>query len=115
MKAALNAIPQLSTLDGWWAEGYTGLNGWALPVSTGTKDPDAVDAENLYALLEKEVIPLYYDVDEEGLARGWLQRMKHSLYEAGRSFTAARMIREYAGTAYVPAIQGTTDGDEPPI
>lgn len=114
MKAALNAIPQLSTLDGWWAEGYTGLNGWALPVSTGTKDPDAVDAENLYTLLEKEVIPLYYDVDGEGLARGWLQRMKHSLYEAGRSFTAARMVREYAATAYVPAIQGRTDDDEPP-
>jgi starch phosphorylase len=114
MKAALNAIPQVSTLDGWWAEGYTGLNGWALPLSTGSADPDAADAESLYTLLEKDIVPLYYDTDSDGLARGWLERMKHALYQAGRRFTAARMVREYASGSYVPAVMGLTEGDEPP-
>ena len=96
MKAALNAIPQVSTLDGWWAEGYTGLNGWALPVSTGYPDPDSADAENLYSLLEREVVPLYYEAEKEGQSEGWVLRMKHALYTAGARFTAARMLREYA-------------------
>ncbi|MFH1763492.1 MAG: alpha-glucan phosphorylase, partial [Gemmatimonadota bacterium] len=115
MKAALNAIPQLSTLDGWWAEGYTGLNGWALPVSSGYPDPDAVDAENLYSILEREVVPLYYATDKGGLSKGWVLRMKHALYTAGARFTAARMLREYSEKCYIPAIQGTMEGDDPPL
>jgi starch phosphorylase len=114
MKAALNGIPQLSTLDGWWAEGYTGLNGWALPLSTDARDPDAADAASLYELLEREIVPLYYQRDPSGLARGWLQRMKHALYEAGRNFTAARMMRAYVNDYYAPAFRGTRDGDDPP-
>jgi glycogen phosphorylase len=115
MKAALNAIPQLSTLDGWWAEGYTGLNGWALPVSSGYPDPDSADAENLYTMLEREVVPLFYERDKDGLSRGWLLRMKHALLEAGSRFTAARMVREYTKQAYVPSFEGTLEGDDPPI
>ncbi len=81
MKAALNAIPQVSTLDGWWAEGYTGLNGWALPLTSGYPDPDAADAENLYSLLEREVVPLYYDRDKGGSLKGMaLQDETRSLY-----------------------------------
>lgn len=115
MKAALNAIPQLSTLDGWWAEGYSGLNGWALPVSSGYPDPDAADAENLYSILEREVVPLYYATDKDGLSRGWVLRMKHALYTAGARFTAARMLREYSGKCYMPAMQGNLEGDDPPL
>ncbi len=114
MKAALNGIPQLSTLDGWWDEGYTGMNGWALPPTVDAQDPDAEDAAKLYRILEKEVIPLYYDRDSEGLARGWVERMKHALYEAGKHFTAARMVREYAEAYYQPALQGIREGDDPP-
>ncbi len=114
MKAALNAIPQVSTLDGWWAEGYTGLNGWALPVSTGYPDPDAADAENLYSLLEREVVPLFYNTDKNGLAPAWVLRMKHALLEAGNRFTASRMLREYAERCYVPSFTGNLDGDDPP-
>jgi starch phosphorylase len=114
MKAALNAIPQVSTLDGWWAEGYTGLNGWALPLSGVDPDPDKADAENLYSLLEREVVPLYYERDKSGLSRGWVLRMKHALFTAGAHFTAARMLREYTERCYVPAIQGRLDGDDPP-
>jgi len=115
MKAALNAIPQVSTLDGWWAEGYSGLNGWALPVSTGDPDPDAADAENLYSLLEREVVPLYYEKDKGGLSKGWTLRMKHAFYTAGARFTAARMLREYSEKCYMPSIQGNLEGDDPPI
>ncbi len=114
MKAALNAIPQVSTLDGWWAEGYTGMNGWALPVSTGHPDPDAADVEALYTLLEREVVPLFYERDRDGIPRGWLVSMKHALLEAGLRFTAARMVREYTERAYIPCFEGRTDGDEPP-
>ena len=114
MKAALNAVPQLSTLDGWWVEGYTGLNGWALPLSEGSPDPDTEDAGNLYKILEKQIIPLFYERDEVGLPREWLRRMKHALYEAGKNFTAARMVREYTANYYALAFGGTEDGDTPP-
>ena len=114
MKAALNGIPQMSTLDGWWAEGYTGLNGWALPLSGDAEDRDAEDAANLYGLLEREIVPLYYERDADGLARGWLQRMKHALYEAGKHFTAARMMREYVQGYYLPAFRASREGDDPP-
>jgi starch phosphorylase len=114
MKAALNAIPQVSTLDGWWAEGFTGLNGWALPVSTGYPDVDAADAENLYSLLEREVVPLYYEGGKEGQSEGWVLRMKHALFTAGARFTAARMLRDYATDCYMPSMQRSIEGDDPP-
>jgi starch phosphorylase len=114
MKAALNAIPQVSTLDGWWAEGFDGLNGWALPITTGYPDPDAADADNLYSLLEREVVPLYYEKNRGGTSKGWVLRMKHALHVAGARFTAARMIREYTQKCYLPAFEGSTEGDDPP-
>jgi starch phosphorylase len=114
MKAALNAIPQVSTLDGWWAEGYTGLNGWALPISTGYPDPDSADVENLYSLLEREVVPLYYDGNQEGFSKGWIQRMRHALFTGGAHFTASRMVREYAELCYVPSFRAELGGDDPP-
>jgi starch phosphorylase len=114
MKAALNAIPQVSTLDGWWAEGYTGLNGWALPFSTGATDPNAADAESLYRVLESEIVPLYYERDGSAPSARWMERMKHSLHEAGLRFTATRMVREYVVRTYVPAMQCRTDLDVPP-
>jgi len=114
MKAALNAVPQLSTLDGWWAEGFTGLNGWALPLPSGSEDVDAADTERLYELLENEIIPLYYEKDESDLPRQWLERMKHALYEAGAHFTASRMLREYVHGYYVPAMRAELQGDDPP-
>jgi starch phosphorylase len=114
MKAALNAIPQVSTLDGWWAEGYTGMNGWALPLNTGHPDSYAADAESLYSLLEKEVVPLYYDRDKNGLSAGWVTRMKNALLTAGSGFTASRMVREYTNRFYIPSMEGSQYGDDPP-
>jgi starch phosphorylase len=114
MKAALNGLPQLSTLDGWWHEGYDGLNGWAIPPESSRQLPDDWDADQLYSLLEKEIVPLYYERDERGIPRGWMERMKHALSAAGQRFTARRMVKDYVRQCYVPAMRGDTSGDDPP-
>jgi starch phosphorylase len=106
MKAALNGVPQLSTLDGWWAEGYTGLNGWSIPLPQPGEDPDASDAEHLYTLLEEEVVPLFYDRNPKGFSPGWVERMKHAMKVAAERFTARRMVQQYARDAYAPAMLG---------
>jgi len=112
MKAALNGVPQLSTLDGWWAEGFAGGNGWAIPVSEGSdEEVDARDHEALFELLEREVVPAYYERDEEGIPREWVRRMKESIRVAGRAFTTARMVAEYAEGYYVPVLRGEGEGD----
>ena len=118
MKAALNAVPQLATLDGWWAEGFEGENGWALPLAEpgvdDDEDEDAEDLRALFELLEREVVPLYYDRDERGLPTGWIRKMKHALRVAGARFTTGRMVQEYARDYYAPALRGELDGDDRP-
>ena len=116
MKAGLNGVPQLGTLDGWWAEGYDGRNGWAIPAAPDGADAaaDAADAEQLYRLLEQEVVPLFYDRDARDVPLGWVDKMKHALRVAGRHFTAQRMVRQYVTEYYVPAITGQLPGDDPP-
>jgi starch phosphorylase len=114
MKAALNSVPQLSTLDGWWYEGYMGVNGWALPPSE-PGDQDAVDAGHLYTLLEEQVIPLYYKRDARGLPVEWLQKMKQALRIAGEKFDARRMVQEYVNQYYVPAASGDLSDPNPPV
>lgn len=94
MKAAVNGVPSLSVLDGWWAEGcIDGVTGWA--VGTPEEGDDASDAAHLYAVLEEEVLPAYYE-DPDGIAE--LRRAAISLN--GSFFTTERMAREYARFAY---------------
>jgi starch phosphorylase len=114
MKAALNGVPQLSTLDGWWQEGYDGLSGWAISPGPEGTDDDAADAEHFYRLLEEQVVPLYYTRNASGVPLGWVEKMRHALRLAGSRFTARRMIREYVQEYYVPAILGEASGDDPP-
>jgi starch phosphorylase len=127
MKAALNGIPQLSTLDGWWPEAFNGKNGWAIPVAAsalGARTPaeqgtleqaaDTADASNLYALLEQEVVPAFYDRDANGLPAAWLERMKHAIFIAGRFFTTRRMLQQYATDYYAPALRGQAPPGDPP-
>ena len=83
MKAALNGVPQLSTLDGWWQEGYDGLSGWAISPAGESEDADAADAEQFYRLLEEQVIPLYYTRNAAGVPLGWVEKMRHALRLAG--------------------------------
>lgn len=105
-KAALNGVPHLSVLDGWWHEGYTGANGWAIPSSAHLRDShsqDAHDAEHLYRLLERDVVPLYYDRDRDGIPRGWLQVVKDAIRTVAPRFCTRRMVKEYMDLLYAPA------------
>lgn len=104
MKAALNGGLNLSVLDGWWAEAYDGVNGWAVDGSE-SQDPseqDGADSTAFYDLLEREVLPLFYDRDETGIPRGWVRRVKTSLRTAGSTFTTARTLGEYVERVYRP-------------
>jgi len=114
MKAAVNAVPQLSTLDGWWAEGYDGENGWAIPSAPGGDEGDAADAAHFYRLLEDEIVPLFYTQDQRGIPLGWVEKMKHALRVGVRQFTADRMVRQYVAEHYVPAIRRELSRDDPP-
>lgn len=114
MKAALNGVPQLSTLDGWWAEGYDGQNGWAIPATPEGADGDAADAAALYDVLEREVVPSFYERDARGVPRRWVERMKHAIRTAGERFTAQRMVRQYVTEYYGPALRGEPTADDPP-
>jgi len=105
-KAAANGIPNLSVLDGWWAEGYNGANGWAIDAGQHYDDPaaqDAADAEALYRLLEKEVVPLFYKRDADDVPRGWVQVMKEAIRTVVPTFCARRMVKEYTEGFYIPA------------
>ena len=114
MKAALNGVPQLGTLDGWWKEGYDGLAGWAIQPSGESEDADAADADRFYRLLEEQVIPLYYNRDARGVPLGWVEKMRYSIRLAGARFTARRMMQEYVQEYYAPAFRGESSADDPP-
>ena len=117
MKAALNGVPQLGTIDGWWEEGYDGSNGWAIPLPPDTENlpmQDAHDAEHLYRLLEEEIVPMYYRRDGRGVPQAWADRMRNALRVAGSAFTARRMMIEYTENCYVPAMRGDPFIDDPP-
>jgi starch phosphorylase len=100
MKASLNGVPHLSILDGWWIEGYNGKNGWAFESSSDEKD-----AEILYAVLDQEIIPLYYKVDESGIPVEWVNIMKESIKSNAAKFSARRMVKEYVQKFYQDALK----------
>jgi starch phosphorylase len=104
MKAALNGIPQLSILDGWWIEGYNGRNGWAFGDKEGNQS-DFEDATALYQLLEQNVIPLFYDSGDNDFSVKWIKMMKEAIKSTGAAFSARRMMKEYATKFYQPAFQ----------
>lgn len=106
MKASLNGIPNLSILDGWWAEGYNGANGWAVE-DREFGDPDAqdaFDAETIYQLLEQEIAPLFYDRDRDGTPRGWVQVMREAIRSNAPQFSTRRMVKQYTTELYLPAM-----------
>jgi starch phosphorylase len=105
-KVLLNGGLNLSILDGWWAEAYDGLNGFAIGDGTThvlVDEQDKRDAESLYQVLEKEVVPLYYDRDEQGVPRGWVNRMKRTIQTLGWRFNTDRMVMDYTRECYLPA------------
>ena len=103
-KSPINGGINVSILDGWWAEGFRGDNGWAFGAEgESTESSDAEDARALYRILEEEVIPLFFDRDEAGLPRNWISRMKASIESVVPHFAAHRMVRDYVEKVYLPA------------
>ncbi|ACV69453.1 alpha-glucan family phosphorylase [Desulfohalobium retbaense] len=108
MKAAANGVLVASTLDGWWGEAYKSDNslGWSIGRGEVYDDPeyqDFVESQIIYQLLEKDIIPLFYDRGKGNIPREWIRRMKKGLMELVPRFNAHRMVEEYAKFAYQPA------------
>jgi glycogen phosphorylase len=106
MKVLVNGGLNLSVLDGWWAEAYSPAVGWA--IGDGNEhgdDPlwDRADAEALYSLLENEVIPEFYDRNQEGIPRAWVERIRESMAVLTPAFSANRTVRQYTEEHYLPA------------
>jgi starch phosphorylase len=110
-KVVLNGGLNLSILDGWWAEAYDGMNGFAIGTGeTHTSDEihDSRDHDSLYDTLKNEVVPLFYDRDHDGVPHHWIARMKHAITTLGWRFSADRMVMDYVTKCYVPAAGGTS-------
>jgi len=100
MKASLNGVPHLSILDGWWIEGFNGKNGWAFSGGGDDQDADAI-----YTLLENEIVPLYYKVDDDGIPHDWVKIMKKAIVSNAPLFSARRMTKEYVQKFYKNALK----------
>ena len=115
-KAAINGVLNFSVLDGWWREGYNGLNGWAIGEDKDYDDPnlqDELDAESLYDILENQIIPLYYqERSSDGLPGDWIARMKESIRTLMPQFSMNRMLKEYAERLYLPAMRSIPTPEE---
>ena len=115
-KVVLNGGLNLSILDGWWAEAYDGMNGFA--IGTGRTHSnmgvhDTRDGEDLLRTLREQVIPLYYQRDRDGLPRGWIKRMKRAIRTLGWRFSADRMVMDYTLKCYAPAAGGISSDMRP--
>ena len=107
-KAALNGQPNCSILDGWWAEGYNGKNGWAIGEEREYHDSniqEEADSLSLYQLLEEEIIPTYYDRGPDGIPHRWIATMKEAIRTCAPAFSMRRMVKEYTTRFYVPEMQ----------
>jgi starch phosphorylase len=103
-KVAMNGGLNLSVLDGWWLEGYDGRNGWAVGedvLGETSEESDARDADSLYRLLESEVVPAFYERDERGLPRRWVEMTRHAIQTLAPAFNSDRMVRDYTERVYL--------------
>jgi starch phosphorylase len=110
MKAAINGTPHLSIGDGWWAEGFTGGNGWLIDAQADPNDhgaQDWADAQAMYALIEEQLVPAFYDRDGQGVPRQWVRIVKESIRTVMPHFCTRRMVKEYVRNMYLPALKQT--------
>ncbi len=106
-KACINGVLNFSILDGWWCEGYNGVNGWVIGDDTpyeNEQHQDDADSKSLYETLEREIIPLFYNRDENGIPTGWVKRMKDSIRTLTPLYGTHRMVKEYTEKMYLPCI-----------
>jgi starch phosphorylase len=107
MKAAINGALNISTLDGWWCEGYTPEGGWVIGAGESSEDADSqdmVESQAIYNLLENEVVPLFYTCSADNLPRAWIRRVKNSIEWIAPRFNTNRMVGEYTRRFYNPAV-----------
>ena len=107
MKAAINGTPHLSIGDGWWAEGFTGDNGWLIGGDEHAHDQGAqdwADALALYDTIEQDIVPAYYARDNQGISVPWLQIVRQAMRTVLPRFSTRRMVKDYAREMYVPAL-----------
>jgi len=108
MKAAINGALNFSILDGWWAEGYNGMNGWAIgdgKTCSDNNQQDDSDAESMYQILENEIVPIYYSGRTgDNLSSEWVKRVKSSIKTCSWQFSMKRMLKEYANWSYRPIL-----------
>jgi starch phosphorylase len=104
MKAGCNGCLNFSILDGWWREGYDGTNGFAIGGDSNpdnVEEQDRVDSANLYQTLNGQVIPMFFDRDEQGIPRQWIQRIRRAMVTLVPQFTTDRMVKEYTRKYYL--------------
>jgi starch phosphorylase len=115
MKAVLNGVLHVSVPDGWWPEAYDGENGWSIgegSLKASSEEEDKSDAESLYAILENQLVPLYYNRERNGVPREWLAMVKRSINSIMPVFNARRMLKEYCREMYLPAMQDMTVSEQ---
>lgn len=119
MKAAMNGALNLSIADGWWPECYNGKNGWTINSFDSIKDQeirDKLEANELYDLLENEIIPLYYNRDQSDLPYNWILRMRNSIHDVSKEFNIHRMLKDYISRFYLSGARNismlTTDNNK---
>src|SRR5690554_6991800 len=112
MKVLVNGGLNLSQFDGWWAEAWNDQVGWAIRPGASFEElsmdgsHDDADAEELYELLEQQVIPEFYRLDDKGLPASWLKRIRASMNQLTARYSAGRMVREYTSDFYLPMVAG---------
>ena len=107
-KVCINGIINFSVLDGWWCEGYNGKNGWAIGDETfydNEYHQDNADSESIYEILEKQIIPAFYERNEKGIPEKWVEIMKESIKSAASLFSTHRMVQDYTNMYYVPLME----------
>jgi len=107
-KAGANGTVNFSVLDGWWVEGFNGKNGWSIGNENNfenEEEQDRKDSNDIYEKLEKEIIPLYYRRNEQGIPEGWMKIVKESICTIAPQFSTERMVQDYIDTMYIPALE----------
>ena len=104
MKASINGVPHLSIADGWWAEGYSGSNGWL--IESDESKGDNAEAEAIYRLLEEQIVPAFYERDAHGVPLRWMGIVKQAIRTVAPRFCARRMMKQYVQEMYVPRAPG---------
>ncbi len=104
-KASVNGVLNFSILDGWWAEGYDGTNGWSIGTNaeyTNEEEQDKTDSNSIYHTLENKIIPVYYNKDRNGISKDWIRLMKNSIKTTAGKYSTSRMVVDYVNNLYMP-------------